>query len=142
MSMYGKYKPGEKAINPGTDFTGDRGFTVQADRDEADINKIVARFNKTGQVPPTVHGQPFYGDVSEFGDLAESLIQIQEAERLFMTFPAEVRERFDNSYVNLVEFLGDTKNRAEAISLGLIQKEPLPEEVPPATPVQPPATPA
>lgn len=126
MSLYAKYKPGEK-VWPATDFTGDKGFTVQADRDEADINKIVARFNKTGQLPPTYKGQPFYGDVSEMGNLQESMMKIQEAERLFMSFPAELRERFENSAVKFVEFVGDDKNYAEAVELGLVQKKPVPD---------------
>lgn len=132
MSSYGKYKPGEVAW-PVTDCSGDKGFTVQADRDEADINKIVARFQKTGQLPPTLNGQPFYGDVSEFGDLQDSLIRIQEADRLFMSFPANIRERFDNDKVKLIAFLSDANNRDEAIKLGLIQAPP-PAAPPPAAP--------
>lgn len=123
MSMYGRYKPGDK-VWPATDFTGDKGFTVQADRDEADINKIVARFQKTGQLPPTLKGEPFYGDVSDFGDLAESLIKIQDADRLFMTFPADVRERFDNDKVKMIEFLEDPANYDEALKLGIVQPRP------------------
>jgi len=139
MSMYGKYKPGEKAW-PVTDCTGDKGFTVQADRDEADINKIVARIQRTGQLPPTYRGEPFYGDVSDIGDLQEAMIKVQESNKLFMTFPAEVRERFDNDPVKLVEFLSDDDNRDEALELGLIQK-PLVAPVPDGKPIAPPAGP-
>jgi len=67
-----------------------------------------------------VKGEPFYGDVSVFGDLADCLISVQEADRLFMSYPANVRERFDNDKLKLVEFLGDSKNKEEAIDLGLI----------------------
>lgn len=130
MSMYGKYKPGD-VVWPGTDFSKDKGFTVQADRDEADINKIVARLAKSGQVPPTFKGEPFFGDVSELGDLAESLIKIQEADKLFMEFPASIRERFDNDKVKFIDFLADAGNREEALALGLIQKAPTPEVEPP-----------
>lgn len=139
MSSYGKYRPGEKAVGslrPVTDCTGDKGFTVQSDRDEADINKIISRFEKSGSLPPVANGEPFYGDVSEFDGLAESLIKIQEADRLFMTYPAQVRERFENDKVKFIEFLADDNNRAEAIELGLIQKDPTSPEVasPPAPP--------
>lgn len=143
MSMYGKYKdktgPLEVKDWPATDFTGDRGFTVQADREDADINKIIARFNKSGQLPPTFRGEPFYGDVSELGDLQESLIKIKEADELFMSYPAELRERFDNDPVKLVDFLKDEKNRKEAEDLGLVVRQPEPVEVPPVPPVVPPA---
>lgn len=138
MSMYGKYKgktsPLEVSEWPIVDCKGDRGFTVQADADDSDINKIIARYNKSGQLPPTLRGEPFYGDVSEFGDLQDSLIKIQEADRLFMSYPAELRERFENDPVKLVEFLGDDKNRAEAEELGLVVPRP---EAPPAVPPAP-----
>lgn len=138
MSMYGKYKPGDK-VWPSTDFSKDKGFTVQADRDDADINKVIARFQKSGQVAPVLRGEPFYGDVSEFGDLAESYMKIQDAERLFMGFPAEVRERFENDPVQLVDFLADEGNRKEAEELGLIAVPPKPVVEPPVPPVVPPA---
>lgn len=139
MSMYGKYPKNEDGSEqqawPATDFTGDKGFTVQADRDEADINKVIARFNKSGQLPPTFRGEPFYGDVSEFGDLRESLIKIQEADELFMALPAVVRERFENKPANMIDFLSDEGNREEAEELGLVVPRPKPvEPVPPVNP--------
>lgn len=144
MSMYGKYRPGEKAW-PSTSFVGDPGRTVQSDRDEADINKIVARIQKTGQLPPMLKGQPFYGDVSEIGNLAECMEKVLEAENLFMTFPAEVRERFANDPVRMVDFLADETNREEAVKLGIVQaKVPEPKaEAPAAAAAAPvPAAPA
>lgn len=122
---------------PVTDFKGDKGMTVQADRDDADINKIIARFNKSGQLPPTLNGEPFYGDVSEFDGLMEAKLKIQEADELFMQFPADVRERFDNDVVKMVDFLADEGNRKEAEDLGLVVKQP-PAIVPPVPPAVPP----
>lgn len=143
MSMYGKYAgivaPLSVVEWPVTDCSNDKGFTVQADAEQADINKIIARFNKSGQLPPTLRGEPFYGDVSEMGDLQECLLKIQDADNLFMSYPAEVRERFDNNPVNLIEFLGDEANRKEAEELGLVVPRPTPPAVP-ASP--PPAVPA
>lgn len=109
----------------GTDFTGDKGFTVQSQKDEADINKIVNRVLKAGVMPPSRGGEPFYGDVSDLVDLQSALIKVQEADELFMQFPAEVRERFGNDPVDLIEFLGDDKNREEAEKLGLVQRRPV-----------------
>lgn len=133
MSMYGKYKEGERAIDPFTDFSGDKGLTVQADRDEADINKIVARFQKSGQLPPSLKGEPFYGDVSEIGDYQECLMRVQEANGLFMSYPAEVRERFNNDPAELVDFLANGDNYEEALKLGLVVERPKPV-VPPVVP--------
>lgn len=140
MSSYGKYRPGQKAW-PTTDCSGDPGFTVQASRDEADINKVIARFQKSGVMPPILRGEPFYGDVSDFGGLAESLIMVQDAERLFGQYPANVRERFQNDYVKFVEFMEDPNNLDEACDLGVAVRRPvLPgEDSPPPPPAAPPA---
>lgn len=139
MSMYGKYPKNTDGTEikawPVTDCTGDKGFTVQADSDEADINKIIARYNKSGQLPPSRGGEPFYGDVSDLGNLQESLIKIQEADRLFMSYPADLRERFDNDAVKLIEFLDDEGNRKEAEELGLVVKAPIDEA--PVVPAEP-----
>lgn len=145
MSMYGKYPKNpdgsEKRPWPATDFSGDKGFTVQGDRDDADINKIINRFQKSGQLPPTFRGEPFYGDVSEFGDLQDSLMKINEANELFMSYPATIRERFENDPAKLIDFLADDNNRKEAEELGLIV--PRPVETPPVPPAESPAvTPA
>lgn len=143
MSMYGKYKNvvGPLPVKdwPVTSFEGDKGFTVQADRDDADINKIIGRFLKSGQLPPARGGEPFYGDVSDLGDLQASIMKVQEADRLFMQYSAETRERFDNDPVKFLEFLGDDDNREEALKLGLIVPRP---EVPPVPPAVPAAGPA
>lgn len=105
--------------------------TIQSERDDADINKIVSRMLKTGFVPE-FRGEPFFGDVSEFGDLAECKRKVFEGEQLFMSFPAELRERFNNDAGQLIAFLNDGENRQEAEELGLIQKAPPPVVVPPA----------
>lgn len=142
MSMYGKYPKNvdgtEKKAWPSTDFTGDKGFTVQADRDDADINKIIARFNKSGVLPPTMKGEPFYGDASDFDDLQGALLKVKAADELFMQYPAELRERFDNDPVKMLDFLADEGNRKEAEELGLVVPRPKPAE-PPVPPVEPPA---
>lgn len=140
MSMYGKYKDKKGPLKveewPIVDCKGDPGFTVQADADEADINVLVARYNKSGQLPPMRGGQPFYGDVSDIGDLQESLIKVQEGNRLFMSYPADLRERFDNDPAKLIAFLSDDNNLKEAEELGLVAKRPIVE---PAASAVPPA---
>lgn len=110
------------------DCSKDVSKTVQADAAEVDINKIVARVLK-GQPVLQSNGQPFYGDVSEFGGLQEAIIKVQEAEDLFIQVPADIREKFDNDPVKFVDFLSDPKNTDEAISLGLAKPKPV--ETPP-----------
>lgn len=141
MSMYGKFPKingKEQRAKPKTDFTGDKGFTVQADRDEADINKIIARLEKGANLARLNSKPPFYGDVSDLGGLDEAIMKVQKAEKMFMDIPANVRERFDNDPVKYVEFFQDPANIDEAIKLGLALPKPvIKEEVPNPTPGNP-----
>ncbi|AXH76609.1 MAG: internal scaffolding protein [Microviridae sp.] len=109
---------------------------VQADRDDADINKIIAKFQKGQNMVRINSKEPFYGDVTGFDGLADAYMKIQEAEDLFMDYDASIREKFDNDPVKFVEFLEDDKNYEEALKLGVVQKRPdnttPPAETPPA----------
>lgn len=120
-----------KGGKPVTDFLGDKGFTVQADRDDADINKIIARFEKGGTTARINAREPFYGDVSEFHGLAEAMMKVQEANELFMTYDAQLREKFENNPVKFIEFFEDEKNTDEAIKLGLALPKPEPDATQP-----------
>lgn len=115
------------------DCSKDSGLTVQASKDEVDINKIVARVNK-GQAIPLFNDRPAqFDDFSEFGGLQDAIIKAQEAQELFLEYPADVRERFDNDVVKFVEFFNDARNYDEALKLGLVQKRPE-APLPPAPP--------
>ena len=111
-----------------------RGRTIQSDRDAADINKIIARFEKGQNVVRMNGREPFYGDVSDLDGLADAKMKILAADELFMSYNADIRERFDNDPVKLVEFLGDERTRNEAIELGLIDR---PVEAPASPPPAP-----
>lgn len=120
---------------PVVDCSKDKGFTVQADRDDADINKIIARYEKGGSMARINSREPFYGDVSDLGGLAESMIKVQKANELFMAYDAKLRERFDNDPVKFVEFLEDPSNLKEAIELGLALPKVEPSAPPAPEPV-------
>lgn len=109
------------------DQTQSPSMTSQAPADEVNINNIMKRVLK-GQAVLTSNGTPFYGDVSEFGGLQEAIIKVQEADDLFMQYPADLREKFNNDPTEFVDFMIDPKNKEEAIKLGLIdQPIPAPE---------------
>lgn len=125
---------GKKGVKPVVDCTGDKGFTVQADRDDADINKIVARLEKGATLTRQSLKEPFYGDVSHLDGLQDALMKVQESKDLFMSYDANLRERFDNDPVQFVDFLLDEKNLDEAISLGLAKPKPVVIATPPVVP--------
>lgn len=107
------------------------GLTKQSFADEVDINKIIARFDKTGMISHLNDREPFYGDVSEFRDYQDSLNMVMRADELFMGMSADVRSRFSNDPVQMISFLDDPKNYDEAVKLGMItpRVEPEPQKV-------------
>lgn len=112
------------------------GRTKQAPRQSADINTIIDRYKRTGLVENVSRARQVFADVSGIGSYHESLNKIKAAEEAFMDLPAKVRSRFRNDPAELFAFLGDEKNRPEAVSLGLVVKPPTTAQVvPPLPPV-------
>lgn len=99
----------------------DRSMTKQADKDSADINKIMARFEKTGTLPDTlgIMREPRYGDFTAVKDYHATLSAIRDVERWFGAFPAAFRNRFDNDIQKFINFMEDSKNDEECVKLGL-----------------------
>jgi phage internal scaffolding protein len=91
----------------------------QHHRDECDINVILERFGKTGQVPVNaISGN--YGDFSGVHDYHTAMNALIAAEHEFAALPANIRNRFDNEPSKLIEFMNDDQNLAEAQKLGLV----------------------
>lgn len=97
-------------------------LTVQADSRDADINVIMERYARTGQLPPLPR-LPSFGDFDGINDFRTAIHAVQEAEDLFMGLPAKVRARFDNDPALFIEFCDKPENRAELAGLGLLSKE-------------------
>jgi len=92
----------------------------QHHKDECDINIILERFGKTGQVPVNAISGT-YGDFSGVYDYHTALNAIIASESEFAALPAQLRYKFDNDPSNLVQFLDNPENRAEAEKLGLVK---------------------
>lgn len=102
------------------DYPGE-GRTQQHMKDECDINLILKRFEKTGQIAHVSGQVPRYGDFSNVTDYQEAVQQVAEADREFMTLPAHIRTRFHNSPGELLDFLSNDANLAEAVELGFVE---------------------
>lgn len=115
----------ENFQKPGIDFPVNdkksRSKAIQSDMDAADINKIFARFEKTGVIIDTagVERKPMYGDFTEIKDYHATLSAVRRAEEAFSQLPVNVRNRFKNDPQALIDFLEDDKNDKEAVALGL-----------------------
>jgi phage internal scaffolding protein len=91
----------------------------QHHKDECDINVILERFGKTGQMPVNAISGT-YGDFSGVHDYHTALNAIIASESEFAALPGQLRARFDNEPSKLIEFLDNPENKAEAQKLGLI----------------------
>lgn len=95
--------------------------THQSFKDECDINRIVARYQKTGLLPQ-VNSQPQYGDFCTSDDYQTSMNKVLHAQNSFMSLPAKVRARFENDPAKFLDFVYDPENAQELVSLGLATK--------------------
>jgi phage internal scaffolding protein len=94
-------------------------LTQQHFKDETDINNILRQFNITGLLPESPLS-PRYGDFSGVVDYHTALNAVLDAGDQFMALPADLRARFNNDPAQLIEFIDDESNRAEAEKLGLL----------------------
>lgn len=88
---------------------------------ETDLNRIMARYTQTGELPQEIIGT--YGDFSEGIDYHQAQNIILRADAQFNALPAEVRARFSNDPAEFLDFVHDPENLDEALELGLLTKE-------------------
>ena len=63
--------------------------------EETDINNIMAKYRKTGELRHVTKMAGTYGDFSDVPDYPTAMDQIIAADNLFMELPAKVRDRFE-----------------------------------------------
>lgn len=97
-------------------------LTDQSQAKEADINEIIRKFERTGQITHLAKNRGLYADLTLLTDLQTAMEQVKFAEEAFMTIPADIRAKFQNDPNQLISFLANPANDEEAIKLGL--KEP------------------
>ena len=134
-----KRKNGSRRVQ----FTSDeKTKTEQHHKSEVNINNILERYRRTGTAPMAA-GRPMYGDFTNALDFQETKDRIIAANRQFMELPSDIRDMFDNDPGQLLDFVADADNKAEAIEMGLIPKdEPEPKKPENAAPAasEPPET--
>lgn len=102
------------------DCSGDPTRAQQHMKDECDINFMVERFSRTGEipVPPVVPAQVDYDDVFDFQSAMNVVIA---GERAFDSLPAKIRKEFDNDPGRFLQFLSKDENYDEAVRLGVLE---------------------
>lgn len=105
--------------------------TVQDPRDECDVNKLMAKYRKTGMISHLAKHPPRYEDVSNAVSFQEALNIVNQAEAEFMKMSASIRARFGNDPGKFMEFVQDPENAEEMYKLGIAVRpaEPAPVNV-------------
>lgn len=98
--------------------------TRQSEKDACDINKIMAKYTKTGRLPDLIRQNPLYGDFSKVVDYQQAIDIIQKAKMQFDELSLEVRKRFDYDPAKFLEFAENSQNISEMVKMGLaIERE-------------------
>lgn len=93
-------------------------LTVQAQKEEADINTIVRNFGVTGQLPQGLR-MPEYGDFDIVDDYRTAIEAVRAAEANFLKVPSALRERLGHDPARFLDFCADPANLEEMRALGL-----------------------
>lgn len=136
------HKSGGKPDKEGVDSYWGPSKTLQADEQNANIHFLMARYEKTGQLPQLIRENPQYGDFSDMPTYQESLNLVIHANNQFAALDAKIRSRFQNDPAQFLAFANNPENLEEMVKMGLAVKK---AEMPPVNvgqgqPATPPAT--
>jgi len=126
MKFYTRFDPPQ---DKGLDMTGMESMTRQSEADSCDINKIMERFDRTGQLPISLKAPPVYGD-ARIVDFQTAKQIVIDAEKAFNELPGKVRQYFGHDPENMLKAISDDseENQKKLLELGLTvarQEDPL-----------------
>lgn len=99
--------------------TGSDTRVIQSDRDQADINRMIAEMVSGGSAPRLNTREGVFADVSEAGDLAHHLDMARQANELFMSMPARIRAACENDVVTFLDTVLTDPGKLQAHGLVL-----------------------
>lgn len=109
--------------------------TLQAFKDECDVNRILAKYQKTGAAEFLEKYKGQYGDFVGAPDFEEAQNVVASAQSMFEDLPSEVRARFENRPAAFLEFVHDPENAKELVSMGLAKPDRTPTAVETPSPI-------
>ena len=98
-------------------------ITKQNLKDNADINKIIKKYQKTGVLTNLNQLEAMYGEITS-DDLQDSLEKLNKSHEAFMSIPSEIRKRFNNDAGQFIDFATNPDNLSEMQQLGLAPPPP------------------
>ncbi len=101
----------------------EQGRTKQSFQDECNINLIIAKYVKTGNIAHVnKHGAEYGFATSQ--DFAAAMRTVTIAQEMFDGLPSAIRNRFANNPAAFLDFVQDADNKDEGQKLGLWPKDP------------------
>lgn len=111
-------------VSPLVICSTEEGKTKSEFMDECDINKIMARYRRTGVLPESARmAAARYGDFSAVPSFMEMQDKILAANELFAALPAAVRKQFDNDPHEFLAASHTEEGQELLIKLGLGKEE-------------------
>ena len=108
--------------------TGGETMTQQHMAEATDINNIMKRYEKDGIIDHVNQYQGEYGDFTVMPDFHTAMNKIIDAQEMFLTLPASIRDKFGNDPGAFVEFASDENNLDAMRELGLAPPAPKEEQ--------------
>lgn len=110
-------------------------LAVQSEKAQCDINAIIARYKKTGNIEHVASGQPLYADCEKaIADLEKARELVERTEDAFWSLSSDVRDQIGTPD-NMPAWM--SANREAAVKFGFLA----PESPAPSAPVAPAETP-
>lgn len=106
-------------------------MTKQEFKDETDINKIMARYQRTGAIDHFAKWSPSYGEFSAC-DLQTAQNIVIRARQMFADLPSSIRN-LTESPEGFLKFVQDPQNAPKLVELGLVPAPPAAIKPPDAT---------
>jgi len=111
-------------------------FTRQEFKDESDINTIMGRYLRTGELPHVNLIAPQYFD-SDGVDFQSHMEVIAQAKTLFAQLPSAIRSSFYNDPAHFVDYCSNPDNRVSLAQMGLLSPSATREALNPTPPTAP-----
>jgi len=125
---------GDFSLNIDPNSKKGRSKTAQSFAKESNINTIIAKYKKTGiLVDPITATErtPNYGDFSSSGDYFDMQSKLAMVKSDFEKMPSAIRIKFHHNVGEMLDFVANPANLVEAVNLGLLPREKLPDNMKP-----------
>lgn len=96
----------------------EQGLTKQSHKDACDINQIMHRYIRLGNIDHVNQYAPQYGFATSL-DFQAAVELVETADNMFSDLPAETRAYFYNDPANFLEFVQNPENAEKIRELGL-----------------------